>query len=149
MPMTRRGFASGRTLIGQRAAYPPPSGFDLCRRLCLGLVFLAVPGVSGGVRCADRSRRAVGEAAAGQHGKLTIVGAGTGDLLSERVSLAPLPRPRDTGWAMSQEDPESFSGLCHATIAIALDIYSHAIPAIQEDAAERVAALIGGTDNDH
>ena len=50
---------------------------------------------------------------------------------------------------MSQEDPESFSGLGHATIAIALDIYSHAIPAMQEDAAERVAALIGGTDNDH
>jgi integrase len=33
--------------------------------------------------------------------------------------------------------------LGHATIAITLDIYSHAIPAMQEDAAETIAALLG------
>jgi integrase len=33
--------------------------------------------------------------------------------------------------------------LGHATIAITLDTYSHAIPAMQEDAAARIAALIG------
>ena len=32
--------------------------------------------------------------------------------------------------------------LGHATIAITLDIYSHAIPAMQEDAAEKIAALL-------
>ncbi len=32
--------------------------------------------------------------------------------------------------------------LGHTNIAITLDIYSHAIPAMQEDAAERVAALV-------
>jgi integrase len=31
--------------------------------------------------------------------------------------------------------------LGHASIAVTLDIYSHAVPAMQEDAAERVAAL--------
>jgi integrase len=34
--------------------------------------------------------------------------------------------------------------LGHATIAITLDIYSHAIPAMQEDAAEKIAALLEG-----
>lgn len=34
--------------------------------------------------------------------------------------------------------------LGHATIAITLDTYSHAIPAMQEDAAEKIAALLGG-----
>jgi integrase len=33
--------------------------------------------------------------------------------------------------------------LGHATIAITLDIYSHAIPAMQEDAAAKIAALLG------
>jgi integrase len=33
--------------------------------------------------------------------------------------------------------------LGHASIAITLDVYSHAVPAMQEDAAERVAALFG------
>ena len=33
--------------------------------------------------------------------------------------------------------------LGHATIAITLDIYSHAIPAMQEEAAERIVALLG------
>jgi integrase len=33
--------------------------------------------------------------------------------------------------------------LGHATIAITLDVYSHAIPALQEDAAETIAALLG------
>jgi integrase len=32
--------------------------------------------------------------------------------------------------------------LGHATIAITLDTYSHAIPAMQEDAASRIAALL-------
>ncbi|HSD76329.1 MAG TPA: site-specific integrase, partial [Solirubrobacteraceae bacterium] len=31
--------------------------------------------------------------------------------------------------------------LGHASVAITLDVYSHAVPAMQEDAAERVAAL--------
>jgi integrase len=31
--------------------------------------------------------------------------------------------------------------LGHASIAITLDVYSHAVPAMQEDAAESVAAL--------
>jgi len=35
--------------------------------------------------------------------------------------------------------------LGHASIAITLDTYSHAIPAMQEEAAERVAALVFGT----
>jgi len=34
--------------------------------------------------------------------------------------------------------------LGHATIAITLDTYSHVIPAMQEDAAATVAALLGG-----
>lgn len=34
--------------------------------------------------------------------------------------------------------------LGHASIAITMDTYSHAIPALQEDAAERVAALVFG-----
>ena len=33
--------------------------------------------------------------------------------------------------------------LGHASIAITLDVYSHAVPAMQDDAAERVAALFG------
>jgi integrase len=32
--------------------------------------------------------------------------------------------------------------LGHATITITLDTYSHAIPAMQEDAAARIAALL-------
>jgi integrase len=32
--------------------------------------------------------------------------------------------------------------LGHSSVAITLDVYSHAIPALQEDAAARVAALI-------
>ena len=34
--------------------------------------------------------------------------------------------------------------LGHATIAITLDTYSHAIPAMQEDAAAKIAALLDG-----
>ena len=34
--------------------------------------------------------------------------------------------------------------LGHATIAITLDTYSHAIPAMQEDAATKIAALLEG-----
>jgi integrase len=34
--------------------------------------------------------------------------------------------------------------LGHATIAITLDTYSHAIPALQEDAAAKIAALLSG-----
>ena len=34
--------------------------------------------------------------------------------------------------------------LGHATVSITLDIYSHAIPALQEEAAEKVAALVFG-----
>jgi hypothetical protein len=34
--------------------------------------------------------------------------------------------------------------LGHASIAITLDIYSHAIPAMQEDAAEAVTGLVLG-----
>jgi hypothetical protein len=30
----------------------------------------------------------------------------------------------------------------HATVSIALDTYSHAIPAIREEAAERIAGLV-------
>ncbi len=33
----------------------------------------------------------------------------------------------------------------HATVSITLDTYSHAIPALQEDAAERVAKLLFGS----
>ena len=32
--------------------------------------------------------------------------------------------------------------LGHATISITLDTYSHAIPALQEEAAERIAGLV-------
>ena len=35
--------------------------------------------------------------------------------------------------------------LGHAAIGITLDTYSHAIPAMQEDAAAKIAALLGGT----
>ncbi len=35
--------------------------------------------------------------------------------------------------------------LGHATVSITLDTYSHAIPALQEDAAERVAKLLFGS----
>jgi integrase len=32
--------------------------------------------------------------------------------------------------------------LGHATVAFTLDVYSHTVPALQEEAADRVAALI-------
>jgi len=32
--------------------------------------------------------------------------------------------------------------LGHATVSITLDTYSHAIPALQEEAAERIARLV-------
>jgi integrase len=32
--------------------------------------------------------------------------------------------------------------LGHSTVALTLDVYSHAIPAMQADAADRIAALI-------
>jgi len=32
--------------------------------------------------------------------------------------------------------------LGHATVSITLDTYSHAIPALQEEAAERIAGLV-------
>jgi integrase len=35
--------------------------------------------------------------------------------------------------------------LGHATVAMTLDTYSHVIPAMQEDAAEKVAALVLGS----
>jgi integrase len=38
--------------------------------------------------------------------------------------------------------------LGHSSISMTLDIYSHAIPAMQEDAAERTAALIDTPDLD-
>ena len=34
--------------------------------------------------------------------------------------------------------------LGHATVSITLDTYSHAIPALQEEAAERIAGLVLG-----
>ena len=34
------------------------------------------------------------------------------------------------------------AGLGHATVSITLDTYSHAIPALQEEAAERIAGLV-------
>ena len=33
--------------------------------------------------------------------------------------------------------------LGHATVGFTLDVYSHAIPRLQEDVAETVAALVG------
>ena len=33
--------------------------------------------------------------------------------------------------------------LGHSTVAITLDVYSHAIPSLQREAADAVAALIG------
>jgi integrase len=37
--------------------------------------------------------------------------------------------------------------LGHATVAFTLDVYSHVIPALQEDAAERIAALVDASDS--
>jgi integrase len=37
--------------------------------------------------------------------------------------------------------------LGHATVAFTLDVYSHVIPALQEDAAERIAALVDVSDS--
>ena len=34
--------------------------------------------------------------------------------------------------------------LGHATVSITLDTYSHAVPALEEEAAEKVAALLFG-----
>jgi integrase len=48
-------------------------------------------------------------------------------------------RPVPVAWRSSEDRPER---LGHASIAITLDIYSHAIPAMQEDAAENIAALL-------
>jgi hypothetical protein len=36
-------------------------------------------------------------------------------------------------------------GLGHATVSITLDAYSHAIPAMREEAAERIAGLVIAT----
>jgi hypothetical protein len=38
--------------------------------------------------------------------------------------------------------------LGHATVAITLDTYSHAIPAMQEEAAARIAALVFANPDD-
>lgn len=35
--------------------------------------------------------------------------------------------------------------LGHASVAFTLDTYSHAIPALEEEAAERIAALVSGS----
>jgi hypothetical protein len=35
-----------------------------------------------------------------------------------------------------------FERLGHATVSMTLDVYSHAIPALQEDAAAKIAALV-------
>ena len=71
------------------------------------------------------------------------------------------PAYQDHGLVFSREDgtpigQRTFSRsfdhherLGHATIAITLDIYSHAIPAMQEDAAETIAALISVPDRGH
>jgi hypothetical protein len=37
--------------------------------------------------------------------------------------------------------PERSVGLGHSTVAFTLDVYSHAIPAVEEEAAAAVAAL--------
>ena len=37
-----------------------------------------------------------------------------------------------------------FERLGHATVSTSLDTYSHAIPALQEEAAERIAGLVLG-----
>jgi integrase len=34
--------------------------------------------------------------------------------------------------------------LGHSTVALTLDVYSHAIPALEEEAASRIAALVTG-----
>jgi len=59
----------------------------------------------------------------------TIYGTRTPDLRCRQIST-----PR-----LFQSDS------AHATVSITLDTYSHAIPALQEDAAERVAKLVFGS----
>jgi integrase len=40
--------------------------------------------------------------------------------------------------------PKVVSRLGHSTVSLTLDVYSHAIPAMEEEAAVRIAALVTG-----
>jgi hypothetical protein len=56
------------------------------------------------------------------------------------------PHVRDSG-AQSRGTAKVLSEILgHANISITLDTYSHAIPALQEEASSRVAALVFGSD---
>ena len=62
-----------------------------------------------------------------------------------RISLHDLRHTHATLALQAGVHPKVVSErLGHSTISITLDIYSHAIPAMQEDAAARVASVVFG-----
>jgi integrase len=62
-----------------------------------------------------------------------------------RIRLHDLRRTHATLALKANVHPKVVSErLGHATVSITLDTYSHAIPAMQEEAAERIAGLVGG-----
>lgn len=86
-----------------------------------------------GSRFGDRGRYAFAPSGAG--GRATLVGRG---LDRQRAGVH-----HEDG---TPTNPQVVSErLGHANIAITLDTYSHVLPALQEDAAAKVAALIFGT----
>ncbi len=55
------------------------------------------------------------------------------------------PLPRALGLSAGIHPKVVSERLGHSTIAITLDTYSHAVPALEEEAAEKAAALLFGT----
>jgi integrase len=76
-----------------------------------------------------------------------------GDLFEQRVATSGLPRIRfhdlrhthaTLGLAAGIHPKVMSERLGHSSISITLDVYSNAVPALQRDAADRIAALIYG-----
>lgn len=73
-------------------------------------------------------------------------------IFDRHLAKSALPRIRPHDLRHTHASPPAFAAgvhpqvvsdrLDHATVAFTLDVYSHAVPALQEEAAERVAALV-------
>lgn len=60
-----------------------------------------------------------------------------------RIRLHDLRHTHVTLALAAGSNPKTVSDrLGHATVALTLDVYSHSIPAVAQDAADRIAALV-------
>jgi len=60
-----------------------------------------------------------------------------------RIRLHDLRHTNVTLALAAGSNPKTVSDrLGHATVALTLDVYSHSIPAVAQDAADRIAALV-------